>query len=275
MRHSLLKNILSSVRKFNPDKVFICCDSKKNWRKKLFTPYKEHRKEAKEKQDVDWSKFYETIEEVSDGFMVAFPFHVIKVPYLEADDIIASLIRKNEKEENHIVITSDGDYKQLIQYNNVKIYDPMKKDFMKTNNPLFDLELKIIMGDKSDNIPAIAPRIGEKTAEKLIEGEAAYKDQTLSQLLENSEIKKNYDLNTKLIDLKKIPKDLINLLDKELSEYKLSSTKGMFQYFINNGMRDMVSKIEEITRALSHLNPGVKKEPKTIENSIGAFAELL
>ena len=275
MRHSILKNILYSINKFNPDRVYICCDDRRNWRKKLYAEYKGQRAAAKEKQDVDWVQFYATAEEVSDGFKVAFPFHVVKVPYLEADDIIAAMIRKNVSEEEHIVITSDNDYKQILQYKNTRVYDPMSRDFMKSLNPFVDLETKIIMGDKSDNIPAIAPRIGVKTAEKLIEGVAAYKDQTLQQLLENSEIKKNYDLNKKLIDLTKTPRDLIVLLEKYLAEYTLASTKGMFQYFINNGMRDMISKIETITRDLKRLNPGYIEPVKTQKESAGSFADLL
>lgn len=276
MRHSLLKNILSIINKFAPDKVYICCDSKKNWRKRLFEPYKAHRAAAKEKQDIDWEKFYETVNEISNGFKVAFPFYVIKVPYLEADDIIASIIRKNNKNEEHVVITSDGDYKQLLQYSNTRIFCPIKKDFMKSVNPFFDLEIKIIMGDKSDNIPAIAPRIGEKTAEKLVDGVAAYKEQNLQQLLENSVIKINYDRNKKLIDLSKTPRELIELLDKTLLEYQLSSTKGMFQYFIDNGMRDMLSKIEDITRSLTRLNLDYKKpQEMKVDSNFGSFSDLL
>ncbi len=275
MRHSILKNVLYSINKFSPDKVYICCDSKKNWRKKYYEPYKGQRAEAKEKQDVDWNKFYETINEVSSGFKIAFPFHVINVPYLEADDIIAAMIRKNVSNEEHIVITSDGDYKQLLQYKNTKIYCAMKRQFMISINPFHDLEIKILMGDKSDNIPAIAPKIGIKTAEKLAEGEAAYKEQNLEKLMENSVIKANYDRNKKLIDLSKTPSDLIKLLDAELQGYQLASTKGIFQYFIDNGMRDMLSKIEDITRSLSRLNPNFKKPEETMEKSIGSFAELL
>jgi len=277
MRHSILKNVLYSINKFQPDKVYICCDSRKSWRKKLFEDYKAQRAAAKEKQkeQIDWDKFYETINEVSDGFKIAFPFHVLKVPYLEADDIIASLIRRNVSNEEHIVITSDGDYKQLLQYQNTKVFCPVKKEFMKSVNPFHDLEIKILMGDKSDNIPSIAPRIGEVTAEKLADGQAAFKEQTLQQLLENSEIKLNYERNRKLIDLTKTPKALIDLLDKELENYQLATTKGMFQYFINNGMRDMLSKIEEITRSLSRLNPNYQKPVESIEKSAGSFADLL
>ena len=273
LRHFLLKNILSSIDKFSPTKCYIACDSKKNWRKKYFPDYKAQRKEAKEKrEEVDWEKFYETINECSNSFKVAFPFYVITQDYLEADDIIASLIRNNKNNEEHIVITSDGDYKQLLQYSNTKIYCPIKKSFMVSDNPFYDLEIKIVMGDKGDNIPAISKRIGIETATKLVDGEIAYKDQTLSQMMENSEIKANYERNKKLIDLTKTPKELIGRLDKELMEYKLASSAGIFQYFIDHKLRDLLSNIEEISKSLAPLNPGYKKPEK--KSSGGVFEEL-
>lgn len=275
LRHSVLKNLLYSINQHSPDKVFICCDSKLNWRKKLYADYKGQRAEAKEKQDVDWDQFYETINEISGGFQLNFPFHVLSVPYLEADDIIAHLVRKNCAEQENIIVTSDGDYKQLLHYPNTKLYCPTKKIFVKSDCPLNDLEVKVLMGDKSDNIPAIAPRVGVETAKKLVEGEAAYKDQTLAQMMENTEIKKNYDRNKKIIDLSKTPRDLLNLLDKQLEGYQLASTRGMFQYFIDNGMRDMVSKIEDITRSLSRLNPNYVKPVEKPEKVAGAFADFL
>jgi 5'-3' exonuclease len=289
LRHTLLKNIIFSIDKFAPDKVFIACDSRKNWRKKFYEGYKAQRKEAKDKIDIDWDEFYKTIHEISDSFRIAFPFYVLKTTYLEADDIIASLIRHSKnKDDKNIVITSDGDYKQLLQYPNTQIYCPIKKAFMESLSPFDDLEIKILMGDKSDNIPSIAPRIGKKTAEKLVEGKAAFKDMTLTQLLENSEIKLNYDRNKKLIDLTKTPKELIDRMNKELAEYELATTAGMFQYFIDNGMKDLLRNVEDITKSLRRLNPGYIKpvvnsifdemEEKTViteENKVAKYQRIL
>jgi 5'-3' exonuclease len=69
-------------------------------------------------------------------------------------------------------------------------------------NPMKDLRIKILMGDKSDNIPPVMQRMGTKTAEKLSE----LPEDELRRQLDN---KKNgdltaweqYEINRKLIDL--------------------------------------------------------------------------
>ena len=64
--------------------------------------------------------------------------------------------------------------------------------------------IKIIQGDVSDCIPACIPRCGFKTALKLA------KDPQLleNKLNENSNYRKQFILNSKLIDMKHIPMNI-------------------------------------------------------------------
>ena len=94
----------------------------------------------------------------------------------EADDLIATLARKLEREEIETVIVSgDKDLMQLIS-SHVTMYDSMKdKTFqvleVKERFGVFPdkvVEVMGLMGDASDNIPGV-PGIGPKTAAQLIE----------------------------------------------------------------------------------------------------------
>jgi hypothetical protein len=66
--------------------------------------------------------------------------------------------------EDILIISSDGDFLQLQQYNGksnytIKQYNHAKKKFVVSENPLEELKEKIIQGDKGDGIPNImSPR---------------------------------------------------------------------------------------------------------------------
>ena len=91
---------------------------------------------------------------------------------LEADDCIAittkEVLKKYPDAEIYI-ITSDMDYLQLMR-ENVHIYNLKYKLLCDSKtafpDPEKNLFCKIVMGDKSDNIPGIFAKCGIKTAEK-------------------------------------------------------------------------------------------------------------
>jgi len=105
----------------------------------------------------------------------------LRVPVLEkegyeADDLIAAMARKLEREGVETVIVSgDKDLMQLISPL-VAMYDPMKEKTFQVPEvkerfgvpPEKVVEVMGLMGDASDNIPGV-PGIGPKTAAQLIE----------------------------------------------------------------------------------------------------------
>lgn len=254
MRHVFIKNIISYINEFEPNKVVIAVDTGSSWRKKISTVYKSHRKELREKQDVDWEGFYKIYRDVVKELKENFPFYVIGLQDVEADDIIAHLVRNDDPDAQKIMITCDRDYVQLLQYPNTKLYDPIKNKYIESVNPLHDLEIKICSGDKSDNIPSILPRWGEKTAEKnILSGE-------LKRLLEEkdingepSEAKKNYDRNRKLIDFTLIPKSILKDIDLEMENYELSSVKGIMKYFVKHRLSELLGDIRRVRKSLETL----------------------
>ena len=76
-----------------------------------------------------------------------------------------------------------------------------------------DLEIKIICGDNSDNIPSCFKRCGIKTALKLISN----KDLLLKKFKKNPDSFTQYALNKILIDFNNIPENFVNKVNQYLN----------------------------------------------------------
>ena len=105
--------------------------------------------------------------------------NIYEIDGFEADDIIGTLAKyAQEKGIEVYIVSGDKDILQLAD-KNIKVcitkkgvsekevydYDRMVSEFGVTPNQFIDV--KGLMGDKSDNIPGV-PGVGEKTAFKLI-----------------------------------------------------------------------------------------------------------
>jgi 5'-3' exonuclease len=106
------------------------------------------------------------------------------------------------------IITSDKDYLQL-KAPNVHLYNLAYKNIAEnkssTGDAQNDLEIKIIMGDTSDNIPSVFPKCGPKTAQKCIEDPEFFK----KKMDNNPEYYKQYELNKILVNFNNIPENLV------------------------------------------------------------------
>ena len=133
----------------------ICHDGGKYWRKDVFPHYKANRKKSREKSDLDWNAVHGIMDRLYREVSVTFPYKNIKIEKVEADDIIAILCAKYHTEENIVIVSSDKDFQQLQKYPNVRQYNPMKKEFMKCEDPENFIIEHILKGDSSDGIPNI------------------------------------------------------------------------------------------------------------------------
>jgi 5'-3' exonuclease len=185
--------------------MFVAKDCKREdiWRMTLFPEYKATRDNGK---DFKGGSFFRMVYE--EGlFQKCGAKAILKHRNLEADDCIALsvnyLLQKFDSCQIYI-ITSDQDYLQLVRPN-VHLYNLTYKNIAENSmEAKINLETKIIMGDKSDNIPSIFPKCGKKTAQKCIE----QPDFLQKKLNENKEYLKNYELNKQLIDFTNIPENL-------------------------------------------------------------------
>ena len=126
---SILVTLSNYINVLKSDRVILTIESK-SWRKTFYPLYKAHRdagKEADDKLDL----FYAAVNKAAD-FMTHFTnAKVIKASEAEGDDIIAILAQKFSLDgEKSIIVSTDGDFKQLLRYKGVKIFNPIKKNYV-------------------------------------------------------------------------------------------------------------------------------------------------
>jgi 5'-3' exonuclease len=183
------------------------CKRENIWRNELFPQYKATRTNDGFKGGPFFKMAYE-----EDLFGKGGAKAILKHPKLEADDCIAISVKhlvKRYPDCTIYIITSDRDYLQLNSHN-VHLYNLAFKNIAdnksSTGNAASDLEIKIIMGDISDNIPSIFPKCGPKTAQKCIEDPEFFK----KKMANNSDYYKQYELNKKIVDFNNIPQELVD-----------------------------------------------------------------
>jgi 5'-3' exonuclease len=197
------KHITTLIKKYNASiQTTILakdCHRCNIWRHKLIDKYKDTRETSNAISDIFKHVFKNTL--------AICPYQIVSHQYLEADDIIASLVKKDNGANDIVIITNDNDYVQLSAPN-VKIYNMQGKDVVERvkMDPQLYLLTKIIMGDKSDNIQAIAKGVGPVRARNLAEN-----PELLDEFLKNNpEANNRFLTNKTIIDFNSIPKELIN-----------------------------------------------------------------
>lgn len=158
-----------------PDFLAVAFDTHQpTFRNELFTEYKGTRKPMPD-------ELREQVPVMKD-VLKAMNIVVIEKPGFEADDILGTLATRAEREGYRVsLVSGDRDLLQLASGNikiripktkqtGTEIEDYLDKDVLEKYNvtPKQFIDLKGLMGDKSDNIPGV-PGVGEKTAQKLIE----------------------------------------------------------------------------------------------------------
>jgi hypothetical protein len=94
-----------------------------------------------------------------------FPISLVRHPDYEADDTINNIVRRSSTTAEFVIVTSDTDFLQLVGLPNVKVYNPVKKEFHEWNGDDDYVVYKALKGDPTDNIPGI-PGFGEVKAMK-------------------------------------------------------------------------------------------------------------
>jgi 5'-3' exonuclease len=176
------------------------------WRYKHYANYKKSRDERLSTFNGDIFKYCynKLLPELQTRLGVQSCEH----PHAEADDIIAVFTRHIRRQDEHarvIIVTNDNDYLQLIDPNVTLVN--MKNMDLKSRlhyDPDVYLKIKIIMGDKSDNIPGVFPKCGEKKAQQFAEDPALLAE----KLDKNEEHKRRYELNELLMDTTKVPDEI-------------------------------------------------------------------
>ena len=215
IRHMILNSIRMYRQKFHKEygEMVIVADGMNNWRKEAFPQYKAARRKKRDESTIDWQEVFRIINMVREEIQENFPYKVMHEDGCEADDVIAQLAIETQefgKHEPVMIVSADGDFKQLQVYKNIKQFSPMTKKLVVENNPRTYLAEHILKGDAGDGVPNVLSddnvfvdgrRQGILSAKK----KAALLDDPRAL---GDEIYRNYQRNQQLIDLKNCPQSV-------------------------------------------------------------------
>ena len=170
--YGFTRMLFKIIDDYKPTHISVAFDMKApTFRHKEFSEYKAGRK----KMPNELGQQLQPLKELLDTFNI----HRMEMAGFEADDLIGTVAKKAENDDFKVyIVTGDKDAIQLASNKTTTLitkkgvgeveeynYDSVVERYEMT--PTQFIDLKGLMGDKSDNIPGV-PGIGEKTGIKLI-----------------------------------------------------------------------------------------------------------
>jgi len=252
--HITLNSIRKAWQQFNGSHVIFCLEGR-SWRKDFYTPYKAQRAASRaahtEKEAEEEKVFWEAFDTFKDFITDKTNCTVLQHPQLEADDLIAGWIQSHPS-DNHIIISTDTDFLQLIapnvkQYNGVlectithegyfdnkdkPIIDKKTQLPKEAPNPEFLLFEKCMRGDTSDNVFSAYPGVRTKGTSKKVGLIEAFEDRKnkgfnwnnmmLQRWTDHNGIEHrvldDYERNRRLIDLSYQPDHIKQLIAETIA----------------------------------------------------------
>ena len=165
---SMLLNVLRDEK---PTHVAVTFDKGRTFRHDMYPDYKAHRTKMPEEMRSQMERVRQVVETLG--------IPVFEQEGYEADDLLGTLTRQaGEQGVDTLIVTGDMDLLQLVdehtrvltsrwRFSDTVTYD---LEGVKQRYGLYPaqlVDLKAMMGDKSDNIPGV-PGVGEKTGVKLL-----------------------------------------------------------------------------------------------------------
>lgn len=251
--HITFNSIKKAWQDFQGTHVVFALEGR-SWRKDFYKPYKAQRAEARaasspreqEEDQLFWEAFDEFKKFITEKTNVTVLHH----PQLEADDLIAGFVQAHPN-ENHVIISSDGDFAQLIapnvkQYNgitettithegyfdakNKRIKDKKTGEEKPAPNPEWLLFEKCMRGDTSDNVFSAYPGVRTKGTKSKVGLTEAFEDRNskgfnwnnlmLQRWLDHNgqehRVLDDYNRNVTLCDLSAQPANIRALIDETI-----------------------------------------------------------
>jgi len=197
--HVTLNSIKKAWTDFNADHVVFCLEGR-SWRKDAYAPYKRNRKETRDAMTPQQAEedriFFEVFDDFKEFVRNKTNCTVLHHKQLEADDLIAGWVQSHTN-DNHIILSTDGDFAQLIapnvkQYNGVSnttithegyfddkgkpVIDKKTGEAKPAPDPKWLLFEKCMRGDTSDNIFSAYPGVRKKGTKNKVGLTEAYAD---------------------------------------------------------------------------------------------------
>lgn len=248
LRHMVINSLRSYKQKFGEEygEMVIACDDKNYWRKQVFPYYKANRKKARDKSELDWSMVFEIFNKIKNEVRTFFPYRVIQIESAEADDIIATLV-KNSAEPKIIILSGDKDFVQLQAHSNVKQYDPIRKKWIKCDDPERYLYEHILKGDAGDGIPNVLSDDDTFVTDKRQKPLTQKKIDALYELRLEGKFDhpqcNNFMRNRKLVDLSLVPDHIVNAIVSKYNEEQGKDRSKLLNYFIEYKLKHMMEHI--------------------------------
>jgi len=273
-KNSIRHMCLNTIRSYNKQyrhmygELMLILDSK-SWREKVFPEYKWVRRQTREEEvNVDWDKVWDILNDVVQELQEFMPYRCIKANGAEADDIIGYICRviKNEK---ILILSNDKDMGVLTSLPNVtqiRPYDNKEYNVCDPFRVMFEL---ILTGDRDDGVPNVkcrddffvkqywekkehsksknAPPISAKMKNECWEKFCKSPDGVLLKEYLGEEFYKNFERNTKLIDLlnNHAPEDVVNNIKTALENSKNNPQGLMLKFFQDNHMHLLAKYLDD------------------------------
>lgn len=263
--------ILNSLRMYNVKyrkeygQMVLCCDGGQNWRRDIYPQYKQKRRESREsieedKNAVDWDEFFRVLNKVRDEIKENVPWKVIHVQGTEADDAIGTIVRSTQEFGQHddiMIVSSDHDFIQLQQFDNVAQFSPATKKLVKESHPVKYAFTQILKGCGGDGVPNILSddnvflvedaRQTPMTSKKIELLWEAKKNGNLQTELQKMGADVRYGRNLAMVDLIEQNAMPIDLKNEIMRQYALPSAPASktFNYLIKNRCNMLISSVSE------------------------------
>ena len=252
--HITLNSIRKAWQQFNGTHVIFCLEGR-SWRKDFYAPYKAQRAEARaahtERKADEERVFWEAFDTFKEFVTEKTNCTVLQNPQLEADDLIAGWIQSHPQ-DNHVIISTDTDFAQLIapnvrQYNGVMettithegyfddkgkpIIDKKTGEAKAAPNPEWQLFEKCMRGDTSDNVFSAYPGVRTKGTSKKVGLTEAFEDRKSKGYNWNNlmlqrwsdhngvehRVLEDYERNRRLIDLSHQPDNVKQIIKETIN----------------------------------------------------------
>lgn len=242
------------IEDYQPTHMSVAFDKKApTFRHKQYADYKAGRK----KMPDELAQQLQPLKDLLDKFNI----NRLELEGYEADDLIGTVARLGEENDFKVyIVTGDKDAIQLASNKTTTLitkkgvgeveeydYDSVLERYEMT--PTQFIDLKGLMGDKSDNIPGV-PGVGEKTGIKLLKQYS-----TIENLIEHTDelkgsikkkIEKNKDLALMSKELATIITNVpieVKLEDLEYGDYNKDDVVEKFKEF---GFTSLITKLLDI-----------------------------
>jgi 5'-3' exonuclease len=261
--HIMFASIAKAWRDFQGKHVIFCLEGR-SWRKDVDSNYKANRAVARaaltSKEAEEDKMFWEAYDEFTLFLSNKTNCTVLQQPRCEADDFIARWIQLH-KDDNHVIVSSDSDFYQLIApnvriFNGIskqtithegffdekgkKVKDKKTKEELAPPDPEWLLFEKCMRGDVSDNIFSAFPGVRTKGSKNKVGLQEAFSDRNskgynwnnlmLQRWVDHNgvehRVKDRYEANKQLIDLTAQPDDIKEALDISIQTQVQKETQG-------------------------------------------------